>query len=39
MDPMGIETGILLTRQLLDPLCKELSELLPLHHCGFDFFI
>jgi hypothetical protein len=24
MDPMGIEAGILLTHQLMDPLCKEL---------------
>jgi hypothetical protein len=39
MDPMGIEAGILLTHQLMYPLFKELSELLPLHHFGFDVFI
>jgi hypothetical protein len=38
---MGLETGIPLTYQLMDPLYKELSGLLlePLHHLSLDVFI
>jgi Asp-tRNA(Asn)/Glu-tRNA(Gln) amidotransferase A subunit family amidase len=38
---VGVGTGIPFLHQLMDPLCRDLLELLLelLHHCGLDIFI